>query len=143
VLPGIAGRYLRTDARGEEVGYKDVNGDVMAVIRATGVEAARKVRGRSRAVTVYGFHSLRHSFVSFCIDHNIPKAVCVSILGADSAVVDQYYTHVDQEAQERAVRLIDGGGATIRQRHEAVLGFIGRLGEKGPDILEIERILRG
>jgi hypothetical protein len=54
------------------------------------VETAKEVPGRSKAVTVYGFHSLRHSFVSFCIGHNIPKAICISILGADSDIIDQY-----------------------------------------------------
>ena len=145
VLPNTAQRYLRTNAEGEEVGYKDVNDDVMAVIRATGVKTTRKVKRRTRAVTVYGFHSLRHSFVSFCIDHNIPKPVCLSILGADSAIVDQYYTHVDTDAQERAIRLIGGDGATMKQRHERAVEFLAAIPEEKKDERwrEMERILRG
>ena len=143
VLPNTAQRYLKANKRGEEVGHQDVNVDVLAVIRATGLETTRKVKGRGRAVTVYGFHSLRHSFVSFCIDHNIPKPVCISILGADSAIVDQYYTHVDHEAQERAIRLIDGAGATMKERYERALEYLDGIAEKNGELQELERILRG
>jgi integrase len=145
VLPNTAQRYLRTDGRGQEAGHKDVNLDVLAVIRATGLKTTRKVKGRGRAVTVYGFHSLRHSFVSFCIDHNIPKPVCISILGADSAIVDQYYTHVDHDAQERAIRLIDGAGATVKQRYDQAVEFLAAIPEEEKDgrWREMERILRG
>jgi len=116
---------------------------VLEVIRATGLKSTRKVKGRGRAVTVYGFHSLRHSFVSFCIDHNIPKPVCISILGADSAIVDQYYTHVDHEAQERAIRLIDGAGATMKERYERALEYLDGIVNKSGELRELERILRG
>jgi integrase len=143
VLPNTAHRYLRTNRRGEEAGHHDVNVDVLQIIRATGLKTTRKVKGRGRAVTVYGFHSLRHSFVSFCIDHNIPRPVCVSILGADSAIVDQYYTHVDHEAQERAIRLIDGAGATMKERYERALEYLDTIAEKSRELQDLERIMRG
>ena len=50
-------------------------------------------------MVVYGFHSLRHSFASFCAEAGVPKAVVVSILGANSDIIDQFYTHVGEDAQ--------------------------------------------
>jgi integrase len=143
VLPNTALRYLRTDGRGQEAGHKDVNLDVLAVIRATGLKTTRKVKGRTRAVTVYGFHSLRHSFVSFCIDHNIPKPVCVSILGADSDIIDQYYTHVGEAAQEQAIQLISGNKTTLRERHERVTAYLDSIKDKSAELIAVERLLRG
>jgi integrase len=145
VLPRLAERYLRTDHNSKETGPGFVNHDVMRVIRWSGLEPSRKVKGRRKAITVYGFHSLRHSFVSFCIDHNIPKAVTVSILGADSDIIDQYYTHVGEAAQEQAIQLISGSGTTVAQRYDRALEFVAAIpeGEKDHRWRELERILRG
>ena len=93
---------------------------------------------------MHGFHSLRHSFVSFCIGHNIPKAICISILGADSDIIDQYYTHVGEAAQEQAFRLIGGDGRTVQQRYDRALEYLDSIGEKKDERWrEMERILRG
>ena len=57
-------------------------------------------------MTVYGFHSLRHSFASFCAEAGVPKAVLLSILGANSEIVDKYYTHVSEESPKKAIAAI-------------------------------------
>jgi len=142
VLPDVAERYLRKDANGKEIGAGFVNHDVMRVIGWLGLEPSVKASGRARSVTVYGFHSLRHSFTSFCIDNNIPRAVVQSILGANTGIIDQYYTHVGEEAQEQAIRLISGNGSSLKQRHERALEYLDRLKEKSPELVEVERLLR-
>ncbi|MCK5806185.1 MAG: tyrosine-type recombinase/integrase, partial [Lentisphaeria bacterium] len=142
VLPNIAARYARTDANGRNIGAGLVNHKVMCIIRWTGLEPSVKVSGRRKPVTVYGFHSLRHSFVSFCIDNNIPKAVAVSILGADSDIIDQYYTHIGEDAQERAIQLINGSGTSMKQRYEKALKFLDRITDKTPEMKQLEEILR-
>jgi integrase len=143
VLPITAERYLKTDKNGKATGPSYVNHDVIRVIQRTGLQPSVKVPGRKRAVTVYGFHSLRHSFVSFCIDHNISKAVCVSIVGADSDIIDQYYTHVGEAAQEQAIQLISGIGTSIKQRYEQALQYLSSVpeAEKTLRLREVERIL--
>ncbi len=141
VLPGVAARYLRKSDIGAANGPGFLNVDIRRVIRWIGLQPSEKVDGRGRAVTVYGFHSLRHSFVSFCIDHNIPKAVAVSILGADSDIIDQYYTHVGEAAQEQAIQLISGTGMSLKQRHEALLLYLDSIKEKSPELQEVERIV--
>jgi len=87
----------------------------------------------------------RHSFVSFCIDHNIPKAVAVSILGADSDIIDQYYTHIGEDAQERAIQLISGTATSLKQRHEQALQYLASVpeNEKTGRLRQVEQILRG
>ena len=78
----------RTRGRGNPPDF--VNHRPLHVIREISVETAKKGPGRSRPVTVHVFNSFHHSSASFCIDHNIPKAICISNLGGDSDVADQY-----------------------------------------------------
>lgn len=108
VCPNVAQRYLTVNAKGKSVGDNFVNIDVLRVIKRAGLETSVEVPGRKRKMTVYGFHSLRHSFASFCAEAGVPKAVVVSILGANSEIIDQFYTHVGEEAQEKAIAAITG-----------------------------------
>ena len=78
------------DERGKEIGDSLVNIDVLRVIKWIGLEPSVATPGRKRKATVYGFHSLRHSFASFCAEAGVPKAVVVSILGADSSIIDRF-----------------------------------------------------
>ena len=80
----------------------------MRIVNHLGVETAVAVEGRKRKTTVLGFHSLRHSFASFCAEAGIPKSVVVSILGANSEIVDEFYTHIGEDAQRAAVEAITG-----------------------------------
>jgi len=108
VTPNVARRYSRTDPDGKNVGNNLVDIDVLRVIRWIGLEPSIEVEGRKKKVTVYGFHSLRHSFASHCAEAGVPKAVVISILGASSEIVDQFYTHVGDEAQVKAIEAVGG-----------------------------------
>ena len=108
VCPNVAIRYNKTNALGKNVGNNLVNIDMLRVIRWIGLEPSVAVPGRDKKVTVYGFHSLRHSFASYCAEAGVPQATVVSILGADSEVVTKYYTHVGDEAQRQAVAAVSG-----------------------------------
>ena len=106
VTPKTAARYNKTNAEGKNVGNNLVNLDVLRVIRWIGLEPSVDVPGRKKKMTVYGFHSLRHSFASFCAEAGVPKAVLLSILGTESEIADKYYTHVGDESQRKAVEAI-------------------------------------
>ncbi len=106
VTPHCAERYNRTDAQGVNVGNNLINLDVLRPIRWIGLEPSIKVPGRKRKMTIYGFHSLRHSFASFCAEAGISKAVLLSILGTESDIADKYYTHVSEESQRKAIEAI-------------------------------------
>ncbi len=142
VSPNVAKRYLKTDKQGKNVGENAVNVDVMRVIKWTGVESSIAVAGRKRKVTVYGFHSLRHSFASHCAEAGIPKAVVTSILGANSEIIDRFYTHVGEEAQRAAIDAIAGASqASAPHKVNMALQYISSLQNKSKEIDEIERIL--
>ena len=143
VLPALAERYQTRDKNGKCIGANLLNIDVMRVIRWIGLEPSVKVPGRKKKVTVYGFHSLRHSFASHCAEAGVPKAVAQSILGADSDIIDKYYVHIGEEAQEKAIQLISGDGSTLAQRHQKALDFINGLKKKSANLKKIESILRG
>jgi hypothetical protein len=108
VCPNSAKRYNKNNVAGKNVGNNLVNIDVLRVIKWIGLEPSVSVPGRKKKMTVYGFHSLRHSFCSFCAEANVPKAVLLSILGTDSDIADKYYTHVGSQAQQEAIAAISG-----------------------------------
>ena len=66
-------------------------------------------------MTIYGFHSLRHSFASFCAEAGVPKAVLLSILGTESDIADKYYTHVSEESQRKAIEAISNRNRSTSQ----------------------------
>ena len=118
VCPNVAKRYNILNSEGKNVGNNMVNIDVLRVIKWIGLEPSVKVSGRNKKVTVYGFHSLRHSFASHCAEAGVPKAVVLSILGTNSEIVDKHYTHIGEEAQEKAIQSLFGSGDTEPERQE-------------------------
>ena len=145
VCPNVAKRYNKIDKNGKNTGNNLVNIDVLRVIKWIGLEPSVKVPGRKKKVTVYGFHSLRHSFASHCAEAGVPKAVVLSILGANSDVVDKHYTHIGEEAQEKAIMAISGSFSTTitdRDRIEKALALIEACDDKSEIIQNIENALK-
>ena len=143
VNPKVAARYKQTDKRGKSTGDGLVNIDVMRVIRWIGVETSVAVEGRKKKTTVLGFHSLRHSFASFCAEAGVPKAVVVSILGANSEIVDSFYTHVGEDAQRAAVAAIAGSSeSTPAAKIKRALDYIASVPEPSAELLAIAQILK-
>jgi integrase len=147
VCPKVAERYNKTDKNGKNVGNNLVNIDALRVIKWIGLEPSVKVPGRKKSVTVYGFHSLRHSFVSHCAEAGVPKAVVLSIIGTNSDIVDKHYPHIGDEAQEKAINQLFGTGdnvITAEEKIEKVLEYIKSLpnSAKTEYLLEIESMLQ-
>ena len=138
VCPKTAGRYLSENKKGKSYGNSLVNADVHRVIRWVVGETSVKVPGRDKAMTIYGFHSLRHSFVSMCAAMNIPKATVLSIIGDSAAIVDEFYTHVGDEAQIAAVEAVAGRIATRspQERIDQALRYLDTL----PDCPEKQKL---
>ncbi len=99
---------------------------MLRVIRWIGLEPSVKVPGRKKKMTVYGFHSLRHSFASFCAEAGVPKAVLLSILGTESEIADKYYTHVGEAAQQQAIAAVSASmtGLTAQERIHTALRLL-------------------
>lgn len=143
VCPLVAHRYNQTDGNGKNTGSNLVNIDVMRVIRWAGIEASVKTPGRDKSVSVYGFHSLRHSFASHCAELGIPLAVVQSILGDDLKILSKYYTHIGREAQRDAIEKLAGtvGMLSADDRIDRALEFIEGRAEKTTELLKIKEIL--
>jgi len=142
VCPNVAKRYSREDSRGKNVGNNLVNIDTLRVIKWIGLEPSVNTEGRKKAVTVFGFHSLRHSFASHCAEAGVPKAVVLSILGTDSDIVDKYYTHIGEEAQHKAMIAIAGdiGVLSPQDKINRTLAYLDSLQETD-ELREIKRLL--
>lgn len=143
VCPNVAERYRRVDRFGKNIGNNLANVDALRVIKWIGLEPSIKVPGRKKSVTVYGFHSLRHSFASHCAEAGVPKAAVLSILGTNSEIVDKYYTHIGAESQEKAILAISGGmsGPSDRERISKALEYISKMKKPNKAIQEIEMLL--
>ena len=145
VCPKTAARYNKTNAIGKNVGNNLVNIDVLRVIRWIGLEPSVDVPGRDKRMTVYGFHSLRHSFCSFCAEAGVPKAVLLSILGTESDIADKYYTHVGDAAQRQAIEAISQGMGkkSPQDRINEALALLNCHPEPTPDLLrKLKALLR-
>ncbi len=144
VCPKTAARYNKVNAVGKNVGNNLVNIDVLRAIRWIGLEPSVDVPGRDKKMTVYGFHSLRHSFCSFCAEAGVPKAVLLSILGTQSDIADKYYTHVGDAAQREAINAISGvmENDSLKDRVEAVIKLLDSKPEPCQSVLDqIKQIL--
>ena len=108
VCPKSAARYNKVDEQGKNVGNNLLNIDTLRVIKWIGLEPSVAVPGRTKKVTVYGFHSLRHSFVSFCAEAGVPRSVLMAIIGTDSELIDRHYTHISESAKQEAIAIVSG-----------------------------------
>ena len=146
VLPAVAQRYNTQDSSGKNRGAMLINFDIMRVINWIGLDSNVKVPGRNRAITVYGFHSLRHSWASFAAESGVPKAVAQSILGAASDILDRYYIHIGEAAQIAAINTVSQHRSqemTPQKRIEMALEYIDALKLRTSELEEVGRILRG
>ncbi|UDQ96989.1 tyrosine-type recombinase/integrase [Lentisphaerota bacterium WC36G] len=142
VCPNVAVRYNKQDDKGKNIGNNLVNKDVLRVIKWIGLEPSIEVPGRKKKVTVYGFHSLRHTFVSNCAEAGVPKAVVVSIIGADSEIIDKHYTHVGTEAQLKAIEAISGEKrADPQEKIDKIIDYLNYHNLDGNHYSEIRNII--
>lgn len=113
VMPHTADDY---EHRNEQVVDR-----IQAVFEKAGIRTKAEVKGYSRKVTVVGFHSLRHTFVSLCGNGGMPLAYVQSIVGHSSPMMTSHYFHADAEAHREQLNaalpdLIDIDNAHTRTR---------------------------
>ena len=117
VLPELAAGYQ--SSRGQYVSKR-----IATVFRHAGITTAVEVDGRKRRATDFGFHSLRHTFVSMAARAGIRQAVVQSIVGHTNAAMTAHYTHTNRADLTAAMAAFPaiGAGAAERpaERAEAV-----------------------
>jgi len=69
---------------------------------ASGVARPERVPG-------YGFHSFRHTFISFCANAGVPLAVVQEIVGHTSEAVTRIYTHITPETMNQVTAALTAG----------------------------------
>ena len=124
VMPTIAHRYI-DEERHERLGgnTKSDNGGISNEIKRLLAFVGVSVNTRSsqssdneslltprrkKRPNIYGFHSFRHNFVSVCAANNVPMAYVEAIIGDDSSVLKEYYTHVNFEDMQQRINGIQG-----------------------------------
>lgn len=91
VLPGLAEAY-RTSTDGLKVQAR-----VRRIFHKAGIPTTSEMEGRSRRVVDFGFHSLRHTFVSMAARAGIRQAVVQEIVGHTNTAITDHYTHTNEE----------------------------------------------
>ena len=72
------------------------------VVHEIGIETTQKREdGRGQASSIYGFHSLRHFFVSTCKNKGIPQHIVMEWVAHSSELVSAIYTHVDDDSSQK------------------------------------------
>jgi integrase len=96
LLPTLTKRYLKD--RGS------VSATVAKVFIAAGLDTINvtdpQKRQRQRNSNKYGFHSLRHTFISWCARAGVPLSIVQSIVGHFSQEMTQYYIHITDEERK-------------------------------------------
>ncbi|MFM1551463.1 MAG: tyrosine-type recombinase/integrase [Lentisphaeria bacterium] len=59
---------------------------------------------------LFGFHSLRHSFVSFCANAGVPLSTVQKLIGHGSPAMTRHYHHLSDEAAQSAMAALPMNG---------------------------------
>lgn len=107
VQPGIAAYYKKNPY--------GLQKELRAIFSFSGfaanllMEDEQKYGLRMKSSSVYGFHSFRHSFVSFCAQKGVPSAVVQAIVGHGSPAMTRHYTHIGEESIRNAIKALPMG----------------------------------
>ena len=100
ITPSLALRYIPNPSTIGKVVEKLIE-------CATGLKPTAELsEGRARAAASYGFHSFKHSFVTFAARAGIPQAVVAEIVGWGSPAMIRAYAHADDASKRKAVETI-------------------------------------
>jgi integrase len=103
VLPKTVARYI--------INADGVKKDAIKVFCYNGFITKKEVEGvqRKRKANVYGFHSFRHSFVSFCAKAGVPLPVVQAIVGHGNPAITRHYIHIGEESVKKAINALPQG----------------------------------
>jgi len=95
VLPKVAARYQNNPS--------GIQKDAVWIFEQAGMKTTEKIKGRELSVNQFGFHSLRHTFVSICANAGVPLAVVQSIVGHGNPAMTRHYTHIGDASARKAI----------------------------------------
>ncbi len=97
VLPEIAEKYLKNNS--------NIGKYITKILKINGFENTEK-QGRLSAPCLWGFHSLRYTFVSTCAKANIPLTLVQEIVGHRNPAMTKHYTRFDNSFRQEAIRKV-------------------------------------
>ena len=71
--------------------------------RRAGIATREKRAGWHQSRPTASFHSLRHTFVTRCVEAGVPVAVVRELVGHTRETMTLHYTHISAEAMEAAL----------------------------------------
>lgn len=98
VLPELAASYTKDPG--------SVSKKIQKTFIKAGIKTTEKRERGVKNATVYGFHSLRHSFISLCAAGRIPQHVVREMVGHSSDTIHQIYQHADTEQKRKAIDML-------------------------------------
>ncbi len=98
VLPMVSEMYQRNRWR--------VSQQLTRIFKAASITTSIKIEGRKHRTPEAGFHSLRHTFVSFAANAGVPLHIVQSIVGHESTAMTRHYYHENIDALKSAVAAI-------------------------------------
>ena len=97
VMPELAAAYGRKSTRSE------VSKKISALFERAGLTVREKRKGWHQSRPTASFHSLRHTFVTRCVEAGVPVAVVRELVGHTRETMTMHYTHISAEAMEAAL----------------------------------------
>jgi integrase len=135
VMPNLAQRYMHQPS--------SVSVAAAIVFKFIGLEINKEVeknqRRKNKKMNVYGFHSFRHSFVSFCAKAGVPMPVVQSIVGHGSPAITRHYVHIGEGAARQAINALPQGENTPEKTDRQKLKEIFDLLNSQEVLSDIER----
>lgn len=95
VMPGMAAAYGRDSSA--------VSKRVTDLFTRAGIATREKRKGWLQSRPTASFHSLRHTFVTRCVEAGVPVAVVRELVGHTRETMTEHYSHISAEAMEAAL----------------------------------------
>jgi len=99
VMPGMAAAYGRDSSA--------VSKRVTDLFTRAGIATREKRKGWHQSRPTASFHSLRHTFVTRCVEAGVPVAVVRELVGHTRETMTEHYTHISAEAMEAALSALE------------------------------------
>lgn len=96
VMPGMAAAYGRDSSA--------VSKRVTDLFTRAGIATREKRKGWLQSRPTASFHSLRHTFVTRCVEAGVPVAVVRELVGHTRETMTEHYSHISAEAMEAAFK---------------------------------------
>ncbi len=93
---------------------------IQAHLKRCGIQTVKEGTGPGtdkRGVSIAGFHSLRHSFISMHAQAGTPQAVLQKLVGHGNPIMTEHYTHISEStarATAAALPAIVGEGVPVK-----------------------------